>query len=106
MYDFPARRRTELFLRVGQCMAVAAVALAVLFFVVPALRVGRGVFILFLLFAWSALLVWRLVVLWSWGNLAGIGDRVLILGTGVSAQNVAREMLKRSPGRLPRARAS
>ena len=97
LYDFPARRRTELFLRVGQCMAAAAVALAVLFFVVPTLRVGRTVFILFLLFAWSALLLWRLVVLWSWGNLAGIGDRVLILGTGVSAQNVAREMLKRSP---------
>ena len=41
--------------------------------------------------------MWRLVVLWSWGNLAGIGDRVLILGTGVFAQSVAREMLKRSP---------
>jgi sugar transferase (PEP-CTERM system associated) len=97
LYDYPARRRTELFLRLGQCMALAAVALAVLFFLVPGLRVGRSIFTLFLLLAWSALLVWRLVVLWSWGNLAGIGDRVLILGTGVFAQNVAREMLKRSP---------
>jgi sugar transferase (PEP-CTERM system associated) len=97
MYDFPARRRTELFLRLGQCTAVAAVALAVLFFIVPGLRVGRSIFTLFLLIAFLALLLWRLVVLWSWGNLAGIGDRVLILGTGVFAQKVAREMLKRSP---------
>ena len=97
LYDYPARRRTELFLRLGQCFALAAVALAVLFFLVPALRVGRSIFTLFLVLAWAALLVWRLVVLWSWGNLAGIGDRVLILGTGVFAQSVAREMLKRSP---------
>jgi sugar transferase (PEP-CTERM system associated) len=97
LYDHPARRRTELFLRLGQCMALAAIALAVLFFVVPALRVGRSIFTLFLLIAWGALLVWRLVELWSWNNLAGIGDRVLILGTGIFAQTVAREMLKRSP---------
>ena len=97
LYDYPARRRTELFLRLGQCFALAAVALAVLFFLFPALRVGRSIFTLFLVLAWAALLVWRLVVLWSWGNLAGIGDRVLILGTGVFAQSVAREMLKRSP---------
>ncbi len=48
LYDYPARRRTELFLRLGQCFAIAAVALAVLFFLVPALRVGRSIFTLFL----------------------------------------------------------
>jgi sugar transferase (PEP-CTERM system associated) len=41
--------------------------------------------------------VWRLLVLWNWSGLAGIGDAVLILGTGPFAQKVAREMLKRSP---------
>jgi sugar transferase (PEP-CTERM system associated) len=97
MYEYRSRRRTELFLRLGQCMAVAAVELAVIFFAVPGLEVGRGIFGLFLLLAWGGLLLWRLVLLWSWGNVSALGDRVLILGTGVSARNVALEMLKRSP---------
>ena len=71
--------------------------LAVIFFVVPGLEVGRGIFGLFVLLAWGGLLLWRLALLWTWGTLAALGDRVLILGTGVSARKVAREMLKRSP---------
>ncbi|HYN04096.1 MAG TPA: TIGR03013 family XrtA/PEP-CTERM system glycosyltransferase [Vicinamibacteria bacterium] len=97
MYEYRSRRRTELFLRLGQCMAVASVILAVIFFVVPGLQVGRGIFVLFVLLAWGGLLLGRLALLWTWGNVSGLGDRVLILGTGVSARNVAREMLKRSP---------
>ena len=97
LYDRPAHRRAELFLRIGQCMTFAGVTLAVLGFLVRGLAIGRGIFVVFMLLAWSALLVWRLVVLWSWSGLAGIGDSVLILGTGPFAQKVAREMLKRSP---------
>ena len=70
MYEYRSRRRTELFLRLGQCMAVAAVGLAVIFFAVPGLEVGRGIFGLFLLLAWGGLLLWRLVLLWSWGNVS------------------------------------
>jgi sugar transferase (PEP-CTERM system associated) len=97
MYEYRSRRRTELFLRLGQCMAVASVALAVVFFAVPGLEVGRGIFFLFVGLAWAGLLGWRLVLLWSWRNVAALGDRVLVLGTGVSARKIAREMLKRSP---------
>ena len=60
MYEYRSRRRTELFLRLGQCMAVAAVALAVIFFAVPGLEVGRGIFGLFVFLAWGGLLLWRL----------------------------------------------
>jgi sugar transferase (PEP-CTERM system associated) len=97
MYEYRSRRRVELFLRLGQCMAVSSVALAVVFFAVPRLAVGRGIFGFFILFAWGGLLLWRLSLLWAWGTLAALGDRVLILGTGVSARRVAREMLRRSP---------
>jgi sugar transferase (PEP-CTERM system associated) len=97
LYEYRSRRRIELFLLLGQCMAIVALALAAAFFVVPALQVGRGVFFLFLLFAWTGLLLWRLLLLWAWGTLGAFGDRVLILGTGVPAQKVAREMLKRAP---------
>jgi sugar transferase (PEP-CTERM system associated) len=97
MYEYRARRRTELFLRLGQSLAVAAVILAVVFFAVPGLEVGRGIFGLFVLFAGSGLLLWRLAQLWTWSNLSVLGDRVLVLGTGISACNVVREMLERSP---------
>ena len=43
-------------------------ALAVVFFAVPGLQVGRGIFFLFILLAWSGLLLWRLVLLWSVGR--------------------------------------
>ena len=97
LYEYRSRHRLELFLLLGQCMAIATVALAALFFLVPGLQVGRGIFLLFIVLAWSGLLLWRLVLLWAWGTLGAFGDRVLILGTGVPAQKVAREMLKRAP---------
>jgi sugar transferase (PEP-CTERM system associated) len=97
LYEYRSRRRLELFQLLGQCMAIAAVALTVVFFAFPALEVGRGAFILFIVLAWSGLLLWRLLLLWAWGTLGAFGDRVLILGTGVPAQKVAREMLKRAP---------
>ena len=97
LYEYRTRRRLELFQRLGQCMALAAVALAFVFFAVPGLQVGRGIFSLFILFAGSGLLLWRLLLLWAWGTLGAFGDRVLILGTGVPAQKIAREMLKSAP---------
>jgi sugar transferase (PEP-CTERM system associated) len=97
MYEYRSRRRFEIFQVLGQCVAVAAVALAVVFFAVPGLEVGRGIFAFFVLFTWSGLLLFRLFLLWAWGTLGAFGDRVLILGTGVPAQKIAREMLKRAP---------
>jgi sugar transferase (PEP-CTERM system associated) len=97
MYEYRSLRRTELFLRLGQCMAVASVALAVIFFAVPEFQVGRGIFSFFISFTWASLLLWRLFLLWTWGTVGAFGDRVLILGTGVPAQKVAREMLRRAP---------
>ena len=97
LYERRARRRAELFLRLGQCMVAASVTLAVVFFLVPSLQVGRGVFAFFVVTAWLGLLGWRLALLWSSRAVTGLGDRVLILGTGVVAQKVAREMAKTSP---------
>jgi len=97
LYEHRTRRRIELFLLLGQCMAIASVALAVVFFLVPGLEIGRGIFLLFVAFVWLGLLFWRLFLLWAWGTFGAFGDRVLILGTGLPAQKVAREMLTRAP---------
>ena len=97
LYEHRSRRRIELFLIFGQCMAIASVALAVVFFLMPAFRIGRGIFFVFIVLAWFFLLLWRLFLLWAWGTFGAFGDRVLILGTGLPAQKVAREMLTRAP---------
>ncbi len=97
MYEYRSRRRFETFQRLGQCIAAAALGLTVVFFATPALEVGRMAFGIFLVLTWAGLLFWRLFLLWAWGTLGAFGDRVLILGTGVPAQKVAREMLKRAP---------
>jgi sugar transferase (PEP-CTERM system associated) len=96
LYELRARRRMELFLRLGQCLAIGAVALTVIFFAIPVLEVGRGIFGIFLALVAGTLLAWRLGLDWTWGA-ADLGDRALVLGTGVSARNVARVMLKQSP---------
>ena len=41
LYERRARRRAELFLRLGQCMVAASVTLAVVFFLVPSLTPTR-----------------------------------------------------------------
>jgi sugar transferase (PEP-CTERM system associated) len=96
LYELRARRRMELFLRLGQCLTVGAVALTVIFFAVPALEVGRGIFGIFLALVAGTLLAWRLFLDWTWGAV-DLGERALVLGTGVSARNVARAMLEQSP---------
>jgi len=96
LYELRVRRRMELFLRLGQCLAIGAMALAVIFFAVPALEVGRGIFGIFMALVAATLLTWRLLLDWTWGA-ADLGERALVLGTGVSARHVARAMLKQSP---------
>jgi sugar transferase (PEP-CTERM system associated) len=96
LYEWRARGRMELFLRVGQCLSAGAIALTVIFFAVPALEVGRGIFGIFLPLAGALLLLWRMLIVWTWG-IAELGERALVLGTGVFAQKVARAILKESP---------
>jgi len=96
LYEPRAWRSMELFLRLGQCLIAGAITLTVVFFAVPALGVGRGIFGIFVPLAGVALLTWRALVDWTWGA-ADLGERAIVLGTGVSAQRVARAMLKQSP---------
>lgn len=92
--DSAMRRRLELFLRIGQCLALATFLLTLVFFLVPDVKVGRGILFIFLPLAFVCLLGWRVFYVWAWGSEA-LSDTVLILGTGPSAQQVAREVHKR-----------
>jgi sugar transferase (PEP-CTERM system associated) len=90
------RRLLDLFLRLGQCFAAATAFLTFLYFAVPALKAGRGILVLWLPLAFLASLAWRVSFRWMWGREA-LSENVLILGTGPSAQQIGREVLRQAP---------
>ena len=94
--DSAMRRRLEMFLRLGQAFVFGGLLLALVYFLVPGFKVGRGVLLLFLPSAFVAAVLWRSLYFWAWGREA-LCDRVLVLGTGHSAQEIAREMLRLAP---------
>jgi sugar transferase (PEP-CTERM system associated) len=96
LYEDFVGRRVELFVRVGQSFGVGVVVLALAYFVYPPLGFGRGLLALYLPLAFCALVAWRFVFLWGAGHEA-LRERVLILGTGQAAQQIAREIVRRAP---------
>jgi len=74
-------------------LAVTSMILAVLYFFMPTLAVGRGVFAL--ASAPIGLLVtgWRIA--FEWLSLRGVTERILILGTNTAAVTLARELYER-----------
>jgi sugar transferase (PEP-CTERM system associated) len=97
MYEDSALRgRLQLFIGVARAFVVSMVLLSLVYYAVPDLGVGRGVLGIFFVLALAGALGWRFAVLWTVGRSA-LSDRVIVLGTGQSAQQVAREMLKRRP---------
>jgi sugar transferase (PEP-CTERM system associated) len=94
--DFAWRRRVELFVRVGQSFAVGVVVLTLTYYAVPLLDVGRRVLAVYLPLSFVAIVSWRFVFRWGAGHEA-LRQRVLILGTGQSARQIAREVARRPP---------
>ena len=94
--NFALRWRLEFFLRISQAFAVGTLVLALVFYVLPQLGVGRGILLLQVPMALGGVLLWRGLFLWASGQKA-LSDNVLILGTGQSARQITTEMLQRGP---------
>jgi sugar transferase (PEP-CTERM system associated) len=94
--EYAMRRRMEILLRFGQAFMAAVLVLSLVYYVVPALKVGRGVLSLYLPSALVSILAWRTAYMWAAGREA-LSDTVLILGTGPSARLIAQEILGRTP---------
>jgi sugar transferase (PEP-CTERM system associated) len=90
------RLRKELFLRFAQAFLVGAVVLTLIYYAIPALTVGRGLLAIHLGLGLLATFIWRGFFLWTLGRDALV-DRVLILGSGPSAQQIAVEIIQRGP---------
>lgn len=95
LYDLRMiRQRSVLFIRVLQALGLASIALATLFYMVPALTIGRGVFLISILLTLTMMMCWRVFAMWALGH-PKMAERVLILGTGPHAVDLAREVLER-----------
>jgi sugar transferase (PEP-CTERM system associated) len=95
LYDFVViHDRRELVLRMLQALGLAWIALALLFYAVPQVMIGRGVSFISLPLALCLMVGWRLGIHWVLGH-PEIGERILIVGSGPFAVEVARETLQR-----------
>jgi sugar transferase (PEP-CTERM system associated) len=95
LYDFIIMHdRRELVLRLIQALGLAWVALAISFYLFPHLMIGRGVSLIALPLALFVMVAWRLMIHWFLGH-PEIGERILIVGSGPLAIELAREALDR-----------
>jgi sugar transferase (PEP-CTERM system associated) len=95
LYDFLVMHdRRELVLRLVQALGLAWVALALIFYGFPRLMLGRGITLIALPLALGLMVIWRVSIHWFLGH-PQIGERILVVGAGANAVEVAREVLDR-----------
>jgi sugar transferase (PEP-CTERM system associated) len=82
----------ELVVRLLQAAGAASIVLAALYFVLPALMIGGGIFVSALVVFLIAILAWRLAINQVTGTL-DLEERILFVGTGDTARKVARQIL-------------
>ncbi|HEY0006310.1 MAG TPA: TIGR03013 family XrtA/PEP-CTERM system glycosyltransferase [Pyrinomonadaceae bacterium] len=95
LYDFRHMcDRRELVLRLVQALGLAWIALAIAFYAFPRLMLGRGVSLIALPLALTLMVSWRVSIHWFLGH-PEFGERILIVGSGDAAIEIAREALDR-----------
>src|SRR5438128_2468054 len=95
LYDFSMiRMRSLLAIRILQSLGLSAIILALIFYLVPQMEIGRSVFFLHLLLMSTVMTGWRLFAMRLLGN-PRLAERVLVVGTDRNAVELAREVLAR-----------
>jgi sugar transferase (PEP-CTERM system associated) len=82
----------ELIVRLLQAAGAASILLAALYFLMPDLMIGNGIFVSALFVFLVAILGWRLMFNYVSGSMK-LQERVLFVGTGETARKVARQIL-------------
>ena len=91
--DWPTQRPLDTAFRALQALVAATLLLFTLYYALPGLTVGRGILLLYLPLAFVSLVWLRSTYRWL-GEDEAFAQNILILGTGVTAQEVARQLLK------------
>ncbi len=89
LYDYGVmHHRRELLLRLIQATGIAWTILAIVYYLVPPLMIGRGTLIYSVVLTLLSLLAWRTLIHYLTGH-PDLGERVLILGAGKAAVTTA-----------------
>jgi len=92
-YDLTLLQSTrELVVRLLQSVGAASIVLAALYFTMPWLMVGNGIFVSALFVFLVGILGWRLLFNQLTGSLK-LQERILVVGTGETARKVVRQIL-------------
>jgi sugar transferase (PEP-CTERM system associated) len=92
-YDLTlVRSNRELIVRLLQAAGAASIVLAAVYFVLPDLMIGNGIFVSALFVFLVAILGWRLLFNHVSGSIR-LQEQVLFVGTGATARKVARQVL-------------
>ena len=85
--------RRSLVVRLIQALGATSAMLAFIYYWIPRLVIGRGVFVLASIFVGALVAGWRLA--FEWMSLRVAAERLLIVGTGAAAVALARELFER-----------
>jgi len=93
LYDFKTfRRNLELAIRLLQSLGVSSIFLAILYYSLPGLIIGRGIFLISLTLMGGVIISWRVIynhIL----ETRQLDQRIMIIGSGLLAKNIAREII-------------
>ena len=86
--------RRELFIRILNALASASLILAAIYYWLPDLIIGRGVFMIAALFVITLVIGWRVAFEWA-SRRVRPSERLLLVGTNAAAVDLAREIYSR-----------
>jgi len=94
LYDLTTSHRRDLFIRIVQALGTTSIVLALSYFLMPGLVIGRDVVVIAVLLTISILGGWRLAFEW-FARRATPRERLLLIGTTPGAITLARELFER-----------
>ena len=94
LYEFRNfRQRMRMGIRMLEALGVSSIILAVIYYAIPFLAIGRGFFTISILMVFLTNFAWRLIYPWV-VNKSIFKEKILIIGTGDLAQKIKKEILR------------
>ncbi|MBI5043698.1 MAG: TIGR03013 family PEP-CTERM/XrtA system glycosyltransferase [Nitrospirae bacterium] len=88
------RTRQETIIRSLQAIGVAAVILSIVYYAIPGLIIGRGIFLISIFILSITTITWRLFYSWTI-DIKALDEKILIVGTGETAKDIAKRLLNK-----------
>ncbi len=98
LYEFKSlKNRIKVIILILEALGISSIVLAVIYYFVPTLSIGRGIFILSFISISILTFAWRMFYPWLVSNRV-FKERVLIIGTGEMAAKIKKEIQENGQG--------